>query len=256
MASIDVHAVFIDVMGFANAVQQLDARESSQLEKNLRYSIGDPTFSPAVTNLTNRYRRFHDLIMSEVDFNESTIEFVVTFSDSAYIVTEHLETAARIAFNILRGCLFADIPARAGIGRGTFARLAFSTLSHPAGLLIADAPFLGTSIINAYRAEETQTAPGFRVFVHPSAVWSERPFWVADLLDDESSEDASHEVDFVTLWPAYIPQDQYPALVEHVNAMRAGVTSSRVLRHYDATLAAMARLHERGMTYPRRVLRE
>jgi hypothetical protein len=174
------------------------------------------------------------------------------FSDSAYIVTEGFETAARIAFHLLRGCLFADIPARVGIGRGTFARLAFSTLSHPAGILVADAPFLGTSIIHAYRAEETQPAPGFRVFVHPSAIASEPPFWVADLLDDERSEDATHEVDFVTLWPAYIPQDQYPDLVEHVNAMRVGVTSARVLRHYDATLATMARLHERGQAYPRR----
>jgi hypothetical protein len=172
------------------------------------------------------------------------------------VIAEHFETAARIAFNVVGGCLFADIPARAGIGRGTFARLAFSTQSHPAGLLVADAPLLGTSIINACRAEATQAAPGFRVFVHPSAVQAEQPVWVVDLLEDERSEDAAHEVDFVTLWPAYIPQDQYPALVEHVNAMRAGVTSSRVLRHYDATLAAMARLHERGMPYPRRVLGE
>ena len=59
----------------------------------------DPDVSPAVSDLAIRYRRFHDLVMGEVDFNESTIEFVMTFSDSAYIITEHFETAARIAFN-------------------------------------------------------------------------------------------------------------------------------------------------------------
>src|SRR5262245_30771578 len=105
MARIDVHAVFIDVMGFAQSVERLGLKEQSHLEKNLRSAIMDPTVSPAVADLVTRYRRFHDLVTGEVDFNESTIEFVMTFSDSAYIITKRFETAARIAFNLLRGCL-------------------------------------------------------------------------------------------------------------------------------------------------------
>src|SRR5882762_7469956 len=120
MAKVDVHAIFIDVMGFADSILQLDAREQSQLEKNLRHSIMDPESSPAALALAGRYRTFHDAVRDELDFNESTVDFVIRFSDSAYILTERFETAARIAFNVMRRCLFSDIPLRIGIGRGTF----------------------------------------------------------------------------------------------------------------------------------------
>lgn len=250
MAKVDVHAIFIDVMGFADSILHLGEREQSQLEKNLRHTIMDPESSAAVLALASRYRTFHETIREELDLNESTVDFVMTFSDSAYILTERFETAARIAFGVMRRCLFSDIPLRIGIGRGTFARLSFSTLSHPAGVLVAEAPFLGTSIINSYRAEESKTAPGFRILVHPSAARETVPFWCAEIPEPERSEDASHEVDFVTLWPAWIPQDQYPELVSHVQGMRGSAKSQRALRHYDATIAAMARLYEKGKNYP------
>jgi hypothetical protein len=53
-----------------------------------------------------------------------------------------------------------DIPVRMGIGRGSFSRFAFTSIMDPSGKLFTEAPFLGTSIVRAYRCQDKK--PGLR----------------------------------------------------------------------------------------------
>ena len=126
-------------------------------------------------------------------------------------------------------------------GYGNFARLAFSTLIRPSGALVADSPFLGSSIVRAYKAHEC-SARGFRIFVHPSVTESYGPSWqYGGLSAAEMSPDANRELNF--LHPPY--QTAEDALTS-LHDMRVGVTSARALRHYEASAPAIRRLDEIG----------
>jgi len=163
---------------------------------------------------------------------------VIEFLDSAYIVLNdnHLP-AENLARGMMHELLLAGVPSRIGIGKRTFLRMSFSTSTHPTGTIFATAPFMGTGVINAYRAERCASR-GFRIFVHPSAIAanSERAPWVyLRLADAECSASCSRQLNVM------MEENDAPAMRKALAEMQADVTNPRILLHYQATATALDR---------------
>jgi hypothetical protein len=237
------YAVFIDIMGFAAAIEAMTEQEHDDLDAMLLSPANGPGLAARAVHFAGSYQLFHKRIGELAWQSHLFIHSLMTFSDSAYLVTPELRIAQQFAIDMVQECYQWRIPVRAGIGYGNFARLAFSTLIRPSGALIADSPFLGSSIIRAYRANE-RSARGFRIFLHPTVTADYGPAWQYNELSDvEQSRDANRELNF--LLPPY--QTAEEALTS-LHDMRIGVTSPKALEHYDASVPAIHRLDEIGNT--------
>ena len=235
------YAVLVDIMGFAAAIDAMTDQEHDDLDAMLLSPANGPGLAPRAVQFASSYQLFHKRLSELAWSFHLFIHSLMTFSDSAYLVTPELRVAQQFAMDMVRECYTWRIPVRVGIGYGNFARLAFSTLIRPSGALVADSPFLGSSIVRAYKANEC-SARGFRIFVHPSVTESYGPSWqYRGLSDAETSLDASRELNF--LHPPY--QTAEDALTS-LHDMRIGVTSPRALEHYDASVPAIRQLDEIG----------
>jgi hypothetical protein len=194
------------------------------------------------------YCEFHfainEWIQRATDYTRELKTFI-TFSDSVYVISESRNAAIVFAISMMRKAFTAHVPIRIGIGYGSFTRLAFSTVHHPSGALVAQSPFLGTAVIRAYRAERCGS-PGFRIFVHPSAA-SEDPekAWLLLTLE-EPSDHCVQEVNYVNRRP---PSPGLDDLLRDLAKMRRDASGTRALRHYDETERALKRLNAAGKTH-------
>lgn len=242
MAS-DMWAVFIDIMGFAEAVEGLTEAEHFELSLGIQSERPDlhrPS-SPATSLVLSRYYHFHRLLHAYCAFQHEHIHSVIEFSDSAYVIFTEGYAAELLAVELMRELIKDEVPVRMGIGVGTFARMTFATYSDPRGLLTASSPFIGTSVIRAYRAQSC-SAPGFRIFLHPSALPRRRfqsaPYFKRlPLAPEEADISAPAELIFMTA-PAELAN-----MTHSLGNMRNNVTNPRALRHYDATLTALRRFN-------------
>jgi hypothetical protein len=235
------YAVLIDIMGFAAAIDAMTEQEHDDLAAMLLSPANGPGLASRAVQFASSYQLFHKRISELAWEFHLFIHSLMTFSDSAYLVTPELRVAQQFAMDMVRECYTWRVPVRAGIGYGNFARLAFSTLIQPSGALIADSPFLGSSIVRAYRANEC-SARGFRIFLHPSVTANYGPAWQYNELPDiEKSPEANRELNF--LHPPY--QTAEEALTS-LHDMRIGVTSRKALEHYDASVPAIRRLDAIG----------
>jgi hypothetical protein len=244
----NVYALFIDVMGFADALTRLTRRELPLVTKILTNDLElGRDLPPAVVNVVGNYRFFHDTLSSSISYGDD-VRAVITFSDSAFVIAKTFDKVESIAWLVMRACFTHHVPLRMGIGRGTFARLSFSTSTHPSNLLAAHAPFLGTSVIYAHRAESSRSALGFRILVHPSARrrLPETNSFTVDLPGEERSVDCVQEINFVSLSNVtdteVLRKRPDEPHVLHLTHMRRQVKNDRALRHFDASEVALMRL--------------
>ena len=149
MAPRQVYALFLDIMGFAAAIERLSDSEHNDLDAMLFSPANGPGLASAAVRIASSYELFHKELEKLAWEFHLFIDTLVIFSDSAYVVTPEFHVAQNFATLIMGHCYKWQIPLRAGIGYGNFARLAFSTLSRPSGALVADSPFLGSSIVRA-----------------------------------------------------------------------------------------------------------
>ncbi len=235
------YAVFIDIMGFAAAIEEMSDAEHDDLDAMLLSPANGPGLAARAVRFASSYELFHKRLDELAWESHLFIHTLVIFLDSAYLVTPELRVAQNFAMDMMGYCYQWQIPLRAGIGYGNFARLAFSTLSRPSGALVADSPFLGSSIVRAYRAHSCK-ARGFHIFLHPTVTASEGPQWMyAELRESERCEHANRELNF--LHPPYRTPEQALA---GIHDMRIGVTDPHVLEHYDASEPAIRRLNASG----------
>jgi hypothetical protein len=236
------YAVLIDIMGFAAAIDAMTEQEHDDLDAMLLSPANGPGLAHRAVQFASSYQLFHKRISKLAWEFHLFIHSLMTFSDSAYLVTPELRVAQQFALDMVQECYKWRIPVRGGIGYGNFARLAFSTLIRPSGALIADSPFLGSSIVRAYRANEC-SARGFRIFLHPSVTANYGPAWQYNELPDfERSPEANRELNF--LHPPDRPAEE---ALSSLHDMRIGVTSTKALEHYDASVPAIRRLDEIGI---------
>jgi hypothetical protein len=238
-----VYALFLDIMGFAEAIDSLTDEEHDGLDEALRSPARWPDLPAGGVRLATFYTLFHKKLNEEISVERLFVDSAIIFSDSAFVVSPDFHCIQHIAETMLPFCYTWNIPLRAGIGYGNFARLVFSTASHPNGLLIADSPFLGSAIVRAYRAQDC-SAKGFRAFLHPSVTVAASPPWrILELAPEERSDHANRELNFL-----YKSDDErgIKRLRDHLSDMRLGAKTERALRHYDVSASALTRLHDVG----------
>ena len=91
----------------------------------------------------------------------------LVFSDCAYVIFERPKDAERFAVHAMRSFILNDMPVRMGLSYGSFTNYEFKTGVLPNGHLMFAAPFMGTAVVDSYRAESSGIK-GMRILVHPS----------------------------------------------------------------------------------------
>src|SRR4051812_44250872 len=108
-----VYVLFIDLMGFAAAIETLGQGELAELADDLidadAWTPSDP--SPVLA----RYMAFHRYLKSNVGDSRDHVDAVIEFSDSAYIVLRdnHLP-GEQLAMGMMRELFLAGVPSRIG----------------------------------------------------------------------------------------------------------------------------------------------
>lgn len=244
----DVYAVFIDVMGFASSIESLTEDEHAVVvhflsgeQGGLPAGIDTRALNPKSAQVHGGYKLFHRAVNELLKRSRYAVDTntLIAFSDSAYFITSDWGTAANAARQMMVSCFGNSIPLRIGIGRDSFVRLAFSTTAGVGGGLSVEAPFLGTAIVRAYRAQES--GPGFRIFIHPSAAPAERDAWqCVNLNEGERSSNRAHELNYLAR-----DDDQIVTLegwLAGLNEMKRDSSGDQVPHLYEATEAAMRRM--------------
>lgn len=174
--------LFVDLLGFALLT------EHHPLELDVIKAFERPFFSGNLdvllareNPLTRTFASFHRSLKSTIDVAQMSHPVTaITFSDAAFIATEHLFQAVRMAVDLIQALLRQRIPMRAGIAHGSFAAVRFrSDVTVDGGDHAAH--FLGTAVVRSH-ATESCGIKGLRILLHPSAV---------SLLDDPFHNPAS-----------------------------------------------------------------
>src|SRR6185437_15156002 len=161
--------LFVDLLGFASLT------EGHPIELNRIQGSDRPFESIAMilsgkkkNPLTQAFTNFHRALKGAVDIAQISHPLTaITFSDSAYIATNHLYEAVNIASYFVQTLVSQRTPVRAGIAYGTFAAVRFrSDVTLEGGDHAAH--FLGNGVVRAHAAE-TCGIKGIRILLHPSA---------------------------------------------------------------------------------------
>jgi hypothetical protein len=162
----DTVMMSVDLLGFADLVRahpRIDEHTFTHVDRFSRQVPYD--------GLTAQFVNFHQIIENE--FKEFTTQLlsgaapqVVTLADSVYITMPALKEAAAMAARLMRALIGVEVPARIGIGYGTFVvhRFQAAVDTHPA---IYTSQFLGTAIVNAREAVQADLK-GLRILLHSS----------------------------------------------------------------------------------------
>jgi hypothetical protein len=225
-------ALFIDVMGVQQALVGGRPRSS---ESRIR-------FERCRAHLV----RFHDdlagaleqvgIVSMSVDSMQAP-RFVAEFSDSAYIVDDHLAPVALAGILMMRRALRHQYPLRGGIGAGTFSHETSGVRTGRDQTIWSTSSFLGGAIVTAYQAESS-TVPGMRIFLHKIVMLrNTEPFLKPYSLPLGTEGDAvtGHELRFWKADEAGMAQERLSKFRQHQRL------STRADRHYGPTIAAYGR---------------
>jgi hypothetical protein len=262
--------VYTDILGFSDlvmsmpgAIDLLDgfyyaAMSRAQLQQSFAQEpIPDP--------LTRTFAAFHrtlDIRVSEL-VNADPLQSVV-FSDSAFVVFRDLNTAIYFAQAFMRDLISFRVPARMGIGRGTFRGLRLTTdISDE--VRRHSSQFLGTGVIRVHQAESCGLK-GLRIFIHPDSEMKED--WPGDLCEvtdgtvQQIAPPVIHELNYIEHYPDFTPRpggaqttdEAYDELVTAVTDMM-NASPERTHIQYQQTIVALARMrvaykHHDSLTPP------
>lgn len=162
--------MFLDILGFANLTleNELDIEaikdSAGPLPKNfdrIFSSISSPN------ELTQVFSSFHSTLEGGLNLARMRCYFTsITFSDSAFIVTQDLNDAIYVINYLMCRFLSNGVPVRVGIALGTFEAIRFKSDIMTDSSEHA-AHFLGTGVVRACQAESCGIK-GMRILVHPS----------------------------------------------------------------------------------------
>jgi hypothetical protein len=240
-----MYVAFIDLLGFASAVSALGEGEHGELEDAIR-THREPRSTDAYllyADYTNFKDTFEDtlaeIIEHETDRNERGA-FVAFFSDSVFFGSERLLDVVLLTREVVLSLYHANTPVRAGLATGSLSVMSLSVLAEPNGTLRVSAPFFGSSIVRAYRAESSGVK-GMRILLHPTVV-SDIAAISAQLLvplpPDEHSLHASHELNLIE--KGY-PRSSAIALQNEIGLMKEEADRQYHI-HHDKTITAIERM--------------
>jgi hypothetical protein len=250
---IEQAVLFIDLLGFAALTERFELDRASIQRSERLFSLDPDEISRVHGNaLTSTFRGFHQTVKFALDLaNMRHPLTAITFSDSAFIATDHLNEVANIAIDIVQSLATQRIPVRMGIAYGSFAAVRFrSDVTSEGGE--HSAHFLGTGVVRAH-ATESCGIKGIRLLLHPSALGlidnpihnttglMQHKLRIVECSAAESgnAEGVGHEIDYWRFRPtaeaeawhalqdmwsaAPIPAaNHYQATAEAINRMRIG----------------------------------
>lgn len=166
----DKIVMFLDILGFANLTleNKLDIEAIKDNSGPLHKRFGRIFIDRSTPNkLTEVFSSFHSTLEGGLSLARLECYFTsITFSDSAFIVTQYLNDAVSVINNLMCGFLRNEVPVRAGIALGTFEAIRFKSDIMPDSGEHAS-HFLGTGVVQACQAESCGIN-GMRILVHPS----------------------------------------------------------------------------------------
>jgi hypothetical protein len=252
--------VYADILGFSHlvmsmsgAIDLLDGFYYSAMSlAQLRQSFAEEPIPDPLTRTFAAFHRALDIRVTEL-VNADPLQSIV-FSDSAFVVFRDLNTAIGFAQVFMRDLISFRVPARMGIGRGTFRGLRLTTdISDE--VRRHSSQFLGTGVIRAHQAESCGLK-GLRIFIHPDSEMKED--WPGDLCDvtDDTPQPkmmipVKHELNYIIHDPDFTPGpggpqtsgEAYGELVAAVTEMR-NAAPEREKAQYQQTFAALARMRD------------
>jgi hypothetical protein len=150
--------VYTDILGFSDLVMSMSGaiglldgfHYAAMSRAQLRQSFAEKPIPDPLTRTFAAFHRTLDIRISEL-VNADPIQSIV-FSDSAFVVFRDLNTAIYFAQAFMRDLILFRVPARMGIGRGSFRALRLTTdISDE--VRRHSSQFLGTGVIRAHQAE-------------------------------------------------------------------------------------------------------
>jgi len=125
--------VFVDILGFSDLVMAtpdhadaLDGFFYANMSKvQLRDSLMGERPEDALTRIFAAFHRMLDIRVTEL-MNADPLQSIV-FSDSAFVVFRDLNCAVYFAQAFMRDLISFHLPARMGVGQGTFRGLRLTT---------------------------------------------------------------------------------------------------------------------------------
>lgn len=231
------YVLFLDLLGFTQFV-----RQSFQLrvEQEADAEAAKTHFRSAQQEVDRMYSRFHrhlGKLLRRHPRRGNAPELSMVFSDCAYVVFGAGDDAERFAIFAMRSFVRYEMPVRMGLAYGSFQAYEFSTETLSSGNRMSVAPFMGTAVIDAYRAESSGVK-GLRILVHPSFYLStgERDTALVPLPKAEQSPEAVGELNWYEI-------DLARPIRRHVRAMmRTAPAHARV--HYTRTLCFVRRMEQ------------
>lgn len=250
--------VFVDILGFSAIVMAsqpgadaLDGfRYADTPKPELRESLlGQHPEDP----LTRTFAAFHRLLDIQVNkfMNGDPLQSVV-FSDSAFVAFRDANCATWFAQALMRDLVSFHVPARMGIGQGTFRALRLTTdISDEVWRHTSQ--FLGTGVIRAHRAESCGLK-GLRIFIHPdSQVTPDWPGGLCRVAEDETDQNCdppvTYELNYLqhhndlqpTPGGTPTPDAAHRTIVDDVKLM-SDTAPAKASIHYEKTLLALERM--------------
>ncbi|HKW02055.1 MAG TPA: hypothetical protein VJN96_19695 [Vicinamibacterales bacterium] len=175
------YVLFVDLVGFTAFVRSSFQRNAQPHNDRLKEDeLAQRQFKAAQLDVEREYRRFHEhleALLRRAMHRGRTPTMSLVFSDCAYMIFERPHDAERFAVRTMRSFIRNDMPVRIVLSYGSFTSYEFKTGMLSKGHMMFAAPFMGTSVVDAYRAESSGIK-GLRILVHPSF------FMTAPDLDD------------------------------------------------------------------------
>jgi hypothetical protein len=244
--------IFLDLLGFAEKLASLTEEDQLHLIDALRRSSTSAfsdlfrlknmnlqeiydTFIRFNKGLEKYYWEAHENIDIDQSGRISLVSGII-FSDSAFMVFDDATILQHFARGFMGKMYDSFIPVRCGVGLGSFGRLNFSAEYLPTNNFLIRSPFMGSAIVNAYRAESCGLK-GLRVFVHPSAVeviLTSNPNALIELPRNEQRSEASHE--FIISSKAGLSH------YTHQLEIMQDRSPESVMKHYTDTHRALRRM--------------
>lgn len=253
---------FLDLLGFASAVSQLSEQDEQALLQGIQSSgaSGRPIqielASQRAQKLFDNYKLFRERAQLRIRKLESDVAEdstqplasvrTVVFSDSLFIACENLGALVIAGTHLYTDLLLAGpVACRGGLARGAFVAPDWTIRAGEGKRFHAEAPFLGSGVVNAYYAE-SKSGMGPRLLIHDSALPDVRNLAGTAAIDLEVAEqttDVHAELNlfYEPLIDGAHPCDGYPTMKRHLAALK-GLAPASLHARYDATLAAMERM--------------
>jgi hypothetical protein len=235
------YVLFLDLLGFTSFVRssfQKKAEPTDDREKE--YELALKHFRNAQTEVDREYRRFHELLeglLRRPIRRGKSPTMSVVFSDCAYVVFERAPDAERFAIRAMRSFTRNDMPVRMGLAYGSFTHYEFKTGTLPNGHMVFAAPFMGTAVVDSYRAESSGIK-GLRILVHPSFFLSapDMDGFLVPLPKSEQQPEAVGELNWYDLGLRL-------TLRRHIRAMKRKAPAEAQI-HYQKTLCFIRRMEQ------------